>query len=183
MSSQRRRATSRPASVAPPRDRAGTARAARTAAAAAAVDPDSVDDTAAGRRVSVKSIVLVALLVLLVTMFAPSIGTGIRQVQQIAALEHDIETTGQEVEQLKEKQEQLHDPEYLERLAREEQFYVKPGENVYIVVDDTGAGASAEGNSTDAAGDRVDRPVRAQPWYIELVDSLKSVGYATKESS
>lgn len=182
MSKQRRRARSRPASAAPPRSRTGTFRSTRPAAVAAA-DPESVDVTAPGRRISLRSLMLIAVAVVLVLMFAPSISTGIRQWQQISALEKDIATTGEEVEQLKDKQEQLHDPRYIERVAREEQFYVKPGENVYIVVDDTVGDTTAEGTSTDASGDRVERPVRSQPWYVELLDSLKSVGYATKEST
>ncbi len=116
------------------------------------------------------------LVVLLVAMFVPSINTGIRQIQQITALERDIEQTRNEVEQLQDKQQQLEDPEYIERVARQEQHYVRPGENAYIVVDDIEDDASA------SAQDKVERPMREQPWYIELLDSLKSVGYATKDS-
>jgi cell division protein FtsL len=151
-------------------------RSSRSAAAVAAEDPLALDETAAGRKLSARSIILMTLVVLLVAMFVPSINTGIRQIQQIAALEQDIEQTQHEVEQLQDKQKQLEDPEYIERVARQEQHYVRPGENAYIVVDDTEDDASA------SAQDKVERPVREQPWYIELLDSLKSVGYATKDS-
>ncbi|WP_180953217.1 FtsB family cell division protein [Brevibacterium ihuae] len=182
MSSQRRRARSRPDTAAPSRTRTGTFRTTRPAPVAA-VDPDSVDSTVAGRRLSGRTLALIAVAIVLIAMFAPSISTGIRQWQQISALEQDIATTEQEVEQLADKQEQLHDPEYIERVARAEQFYVRPGEKAYIVVDDTAPDTTAEGTAADSAGDRVERPVRDRPWYIELVESLTSVGYATKETA
>lgn len=148
----------------------------RVAAEESAYDPAVLDGTAAGRRFSMRALVLLALVIVLATMFLPSAGTGIRQMQQIAALEADIESTTSEVEQLRAKQEQLHDPLYIERLAREELHYARPGEDVYIVIDDT------EDSAAETAADGVERPVRAQPWYLELVDSLTAVGYATKDS-
>lgn len=160
-----------------------TARPGRGASKAApktstvALDPDRIDRTAGGRRVSLRTVVLVGLGILLAAMFAPSVNTGITQWQQISALERDIEATESEVEALQHKQEQLSDPDYLAARAREEQNYVKPGEELYIVIDD-----AEEDTAAEADADRTPRPVRAQPWYQELVDSLQAVGFATEET-
>ncbi|WP_349828774.1 FtsB family cell division protein [Brevibacterium litoralis] len=145
------------------------------------LDPDRLDRTAAGRRFSLRTLVLVGLGILLVAMFAPSVNTGIRQWQQISALERDIAATEGEVEALQAKQEQLTDPAYLAARAREEQHYVKPGEELYIVIDDTGAADEADAATTDT--DRVDVPVRDRPWYTELLDDLQAIGFTTEQQA
>ncbi len=164
-----------------PKSAKAQAPAARTRRAQPVVDLSGtdIDATAAGRRLPARTIILGVIAAMLLTMFLPSISTGIAQYQQIAALERDIEVTEQEVADLKERQEQLKDPDYLAQRAREDYHYAKDGEEVYIVIDDTGEEVAAK---TAAAGAGEKRTVRKQPWYIELVDSLKAVGFATEES-
>lgn len=158
-----------------------TSPAARSRRVQPVVDLSSteIDATAAGRRLPARTIILGIVAVMLLSMFLPSISTGVSQYQQIAALERDIEVTEQEVADLKERQAQLKDPDYLAQRAREDYHYAKDGEEVYIVIDDTAEETAAE---SAAAGAAEKRTVRTQPWYIELVDSLKAVGFATEES-
>lgn len=119
-----------------------------------------------------KKLILTGVLTLVALMFVPSISTGIRQAQQINALERDNNATEQEIQDLKHKQDQLKDPTYIERLAREDFHYVKPGEDAYIVVSD---------GETQEPSSQANKGQRQRPWYIELSDSLKAVGLATEE--
>ncbi|WP_051297915.1 FtsB family cell division protein [Brevibacterium album] len=139
-------------------------------------DPDAADETAAGRRLTYRSAVILGALVIVGAGLLKPIGTGLSQMQQIAALEADIEATQGEVEQLREERAKLDDPEHIERLARERMGYVREGENAYIVV---GGPEADEANVTSSAG--ASRTTRARPWYIELADSLRAVGYAYEE--
>lgn len=143
------------------------------------VSPDLIDDTAAGRRVSFRAALILGALVLVGFGLIQPISTGLQQLQQIAALEADIAATSGEVEQLQEERDRLDDPEHLERLARENLQYVRDGEEAYIVV----GGAQDRGEEADASPVGSAQVVRAQPWYIELADSLRAVGYASKETT
>lgn len=105
-------------------------------------------------------------------MFVPSITTGIRQAQQINALERDNAATEQEIQDLQKKQDNLKDPTYIERKAREDFQYVRPGEEAYIVVNS---------NNNDESATQANKGARQRPWYEELFDSLKAVGLATEE--
>ncbi|MYM20003.1 hypothetical protein GSY69_08505 [Brevibacterium sp. 5221] len=160
MSSRRSTAGSRPAAAQTPRGRRS-----RT--------PGRARGAAPVRRLSGRRLVLGCLVIALLAMFMPSINTGIRQAQQIHALEQDNASTRQEVGDLEKKQDSLKDPEYLQRLAREQQGYVNKGEKPYIVVDDR---ASAQDEPAD---EQINKSSRPRPWYVEFADSLKSVGLAT----
>lgn len=54
-----------------------------------------------------------------------ALNSALKQAQQIAALNNEIETTKAEVESLEEKNENLRDPAYIKRKAREDQYYVE----------------------------------------------------------
>ncbi|WP_291794428.1 septum formation initiator family protein [Brevibacterium sp.] len=140
------------------------------------LDPDAADATAAGRRFTYRSAVILGAVLLVAAGLLKPIGTGLSQMQQVAALEADIESTQGEVEHLRAEREKLDDPAHIERLARERMGYVREGENAYIVV---GGGADGNASSTSQAG--ASSEARARPWYIELVDSLRAVGYAYEE--
>ena len=152
-------------------------REARAARAGGGVSPDLLDDTAAGRRVSFRTALLAGALVLVAGGLIQPVGTGLQQMQQIAALEADIDATRGEVDQLQEERERLDDPVELERMAREDLQYVQDGKEAYIVVD----GSADRGDDADASPASSAQVVRAQPWYIELADSLRAVGYASEE--
>lgn len=141
------------------------------------LDAEAVDGTAAGRRLTVRTGVVLAVCALVAGGLIQPLSTGLGQLQQIAALKSDIEATQGEVDALEHKREQLDDPDYVKQRAREEQQYVEPGEDAYIVID-----PSEEAVASDGGADRVGQPVREQPWYIEFADSLRAVGFASEES-
>ena len=105
-------------------------------------------------------------------MFVPTVTTGIRQAQQISALERDNAATEQEIRDLEKKQQELKDPKHIERRARDEYHYAKPGEKIFIVESDKDEHDSAN---------QANKGERQRPWYVELSDSLKTVGLATEE--
>lgn len=161
MSRQRGAKSSRPASARPPRTRRRRAAAAQRGAGA-------------GKRLSGRRLALGVVAILTVLMFIPSISTGIRQAQRIHALEQGNSATRAEVSELTAKQDQLKNPEYLQRMAREQQGYVKKGEKAYIVIDDK---PSAQEQPAD---EQYNKASAARPWYIEFSDSLRSLGLATE---
>ncbi|RAF01232.1 septum formation initiator family protein, partial [Burkholderia multivorans] len=99
--------------------------------------------------------------------FLPSINSALKQAQQIAALNNEIDATRSEVEALREKNEDLKDPTHIARKAREEQYYVEKGKNAVIVTN--------QETSEDDDSDTVS-PQRSQPWYLELLESIEEVG-------
>lgn len=99
--------------------------------------------------------------------FLPSINSALKQAQQIAALNSEIESTKSEVQGLEEKNENLKDPAYIKRKARKDQYYVEEGKNAVIVTNQE----AIDGDDPDA-----DRPQRKQAWYLELLESIQEVG-------
>ena len=151
-------------------------RAGKFARTSGGVSPELLDDTAAGRRISFRTAVITGAVLLVAFGLIQPASSGLTQIQQIAALEADVEATQDEVEQLQKERELLDDPEHIKRLARENLQYVHEGEEAYIVID-------SRENSDEAAEKRAaaSTTVRRQPWYIELADSLRAAGYAHEE--
>lgn len=109
---------------------------------------------------------------LVVTLFAlfaflSPINSALKQAQQIAALNNEIESTKSEVGGLEEKNRNLKDPDYVKRKAREDQYYVEEGKNAVIVTNQE----AIDDDDSDS-----DRPVRQQAWYLELLESIQEVG-------
>ncbi|HLR45159.1 MAG TPA: septum formation initiator family protein [Brevibacterium sp.] len=152
-------------------------RASKQPRAGGGVSPELIDDTAAGRRMSFRTSVIVGALLIVAFGLVQPISSGLTQMQQIAALEADIDATKDEVAQLRDERERLDDPEHLERLARENLQYVHEGEEAFIVVDSP----NDHGDEADESEAGASKTVRAQPWYRELVDSLRAVGHANEE--
>ena len=71
------------------------------------------------------------------------------------------------VEALREKNEDLKDPTYIARKAREDQYYVEEGKNAVIVTNQ---------DSEDDDDSDTTRPQRSQAWYLELLESIEEVG-------
>ena len=113
-------------------------------------------------RIAVFSIILV----LLAVGFLPSVSAGVRQTQQIRALEKQNSQTQTEIDQLEKRRKDFDDPEHIKKLAREKHLYAEEGETLYIVVgedrEDTATGQANKG--------QVDRP-----WYQELAEYMSTV--------
>lgn len=122
---------------------------------------------ARSRRMSWQAGVFLAVLAIVLVTFLPSINSALKQAQQIAALNNEIDATRSEVEALREKNEDLKDPTHIARKAREEQYYVEKGKNAVIVTNQD----APEDDDSDTVS-----PQRSQPWYLELLESIEEVG-------
>lgn len=112
-------------------------------------------------------------MVLVVAMFVPTANAWISQQRQIRALEAQIDEDRQEVAALEAERTRWQDPAYLERQAREKQFYVRPGEKAHVVIDPSAETKS--GPETVEEGE-IALPKNDRPWYDEMIDSLRRVG-------
>ena len=136
----------------------------------AALTKSLMDDTTAEvhrRRLSWRTGIFLAVIAIVLLAFLSPINSALKQAQQIAALNNEIETTKSEVQSLEEKNENLKDPDYIKRKAREDQYYVEEGKNAVIVTNQE----AIEDDDSDT-----DRPVRKQAWYLELLESIQEVG-------
>ena len=130
------------------------------------VEAGTSDDTRKRKLSWQTGIFLLVIAVVLVT-FLPSINSALKQAQQIAALNSEIDSTKSEVEGLQEKNEYLKDPAYIKRKARKDQYYVEEGKNAVIVTNQE----AIDDDDSDA-----NRPQRSQAWYLELLESIQEVG-------
>ena len=114
------------------------------------------------------------LLVIAIVLFAflSPLNSALKQAQQIAALNNEIETTKSEVKSLDEKNKNLKDPDYIKRKAREDQYYVEKGKNAVIVTNQDAVEEDSE----------ADRPVAKQAWYLELLESIQGTGNTVEKS-
>lgn len=110
------------------------------------------------------TLLLVTVLVLLAMAAAPARQTYDLQ-RQIQHEEERLEELRRQNALLEERLERLEDPEYLEKLAREQLGLVAPGETAYVVVDPPGA---TETVSPDDSGEDL-------PWYRRAWRKIKGI--------
>jgi len=79
---------------------------------------------------------MLGLVVLAVFVLVPTVGTYLDQRQQIAALQHSVQLTTDQVAELERQRERWKDPAYITAQARERLYFFRPGEVVYLVDDD-----------------------------------------------
>lgn len=126
-----------------------------------------------------RAVVLLAVIVLAVTMVAPSVRAYMAQQDELAELRADVEAARTEVDDLEAEVERWNDPWYIQAQARERLAYVFPGEVPYRVVDpdavdDYAEGSLAHENSAEAAA--------GVPWWQQIEQSLEDVGNAGEAS-
>ena len=114
---------------------------------------------------------LVVIAIVLFAFLSP-LNSALKQAQQIAALNNEIETTKAEVKSLEQKNENLKDPDYIKRKARADQYYVEKGKNAVIVTNQDAVDEDSE----------ADRPVRKQAWYLELLESIQETGNTVEKN-
>lgn len=110
-----------------------SARSRRDSGTAQRVD---VRDWLGGVRLSIFMMIMFGLVIFAVFMLVPTVGTYIGQVQRIDALEHSVQVAQDKVDALEAERDRWNDPSYVLTQARERLFYYRPGEVVYLVVDD-----------------------------------------------
>ncbi len=83
-------------------------------------------------------IAIVALVVgIVLRLYLPKIEEQKRLRAQTEALRQDIQREAEQLRQLKRKQEKLQeDPRFVEKIAREDLNYAKPGETIFRFVDE-----------------------------------------------
>jgi len=128
-----------------------------------------------GIRLSGFMVIMLGLVVLAAFVLVPTLGTYIDQQQRIAALEHSVEVTKEEVAALEREQQRWSDPAYITTQARERLYYVRPGEVVYLIDNDLDATElpqdeqKVSGTLTATKAD----------WMAQLVRSVTSAGTAS----
>jgi cell division protein FtsB len=125
-----------------------------------------------GRRMSWRTGMFLVVIAIVLFAFLAPLNSALKQAQQIAALNQEIETTQAEVDNLEEKNENLKDPDYIKRKARADQYYVEKGKNAVIVTNQEAVDDDSES----------DRPVRKQAWYLELLESIQEVGNTVEKN-
>ena len=94
--------------------------------------------TASRLRLGGRALVLGLILVLIGVASAGVVRQYLSQRAEIDRLEREIRSIESDRARLEAEIDRLHDPEYLERLARECLGMVKPGEIRFVVPDDSG---------------------------------------------
>lgn len=85
--------------------------------------------------------------VMIFSMFFPQYRRYIDLQKQVDTIESEYRLEEERLKRLKHQQDQMKDnPEFVERIAREELGLAKPGETVIKFVGDTGSGPSAHEN-------------------------------------
>ncbi|WP_181275499.1 FtsB family cell division protein [Brevibacterium oceani] len=125
-----------------------------------------------GRRMSWRTGMFLLVIAIVLFAFLSPLNSALKQAQQIAALNNEIETTKSEVKSLEQKNENLKDPDYIKRKARADQYYVEKGKNAVIVT-------NQEAVDEDS---KSDEPVRKQAWYLELLESIQEVGNTVEKN-
>jgi hypothetical protein len=107
-------------------------------------------------------------------VLVPSIGTYLGQRQQIAALEHSVQVTQDQIDALKQEKARWGDPAYITTQARERLYYVKPGEVVYLVDNDLDPAEIPP--EQKAVSDKLQES--GADWMPQLLRSITSAGMA-----
>lgn len=127
-----------------------------------------------GIRLSGFMVIMLGLVVLAAFVLVPTIGTYVDQRQRIAALEQAVELSGEQVADLEAQRDRWQDAAYITTQARERLYYVRPGEVVYLIVDDLPASQAPQEQA--AVSDDVE-PTRTD-WMSQLVRSVTEAGLA-----
>jgi cell division protein FtsL len=101
-----------------------------------------------GRLTPAGAALLLAVVVLLFALAVP-IRTLMQQRSDLAHLQQEEQTLRQDNQALRTQVTRLHDPAYLERVARECLGMAKPGEIQFVITQRTGSDPANEGNPAD----------------------------------
>ncbi|MCX4550522.1 septum formation initiator family protein [Streptomyces sp. NBC_01387] len=117
-------------------------------------------------RLTGRAAVLLMVLCTLVVALAYPMRQYVSQRNDIADQRRQVHDAKARVEELRDEKARLQDDAYVERLAREQLHYVRPGETSYIVVDPDSRTQRPE---KQGAADR--------PWYANLWDGVDSADH------
>jgi cell division protein FtsB len=127
-----------------------------------------------GLRLSGFTVIMMGLVILAVCVLVPTVSTFVGQQQQIAALQHSVQVTKDDVAALDLERSRWNDPAYITTQARERLYYVKPGDVVYLVIDDLPASRLPQ--QQRAVSKSVEQT--RTDWASQFVASLTQAGTA-----
>ena len=122
-------------------------------------------------RLSGFTVLMLGLLILAIIVLAPNLRILIDQRQQIAALQENVDSAKESVDELTADVARWDDSAYIIAQARERLFYVFPGDVTYLVVGDAGESTTSEGLpiSDEIQTTQVD-------WLSTLLSSVYTAG-------
>ncbi|MEZ3159647.1 septum formation initiator family protein [Microbacterium sp. BWT-B31] len=89
-----------------------------------------------GIRLSGFMVIMLGLVVMAAFVLVPTVGMYVDQRQRVAAMQHAVQVSSEEVAQLEAQRDRFDDPAYITTQARERLYYVRPGEVLYLVDND-----------------------------------------------
>jgi cell division protein FtsB len=125
------------------------------------------------RRLTGRTITLMAVLVALALAYTYPIRVYLTQQSDIARIEAAQRTQRTKIDQLTVKAALWRDPAYIKAQAKSRFFMVMPGEELLMVLDDPDGAARAAGR--DPAREK---PVEPDPWYDSLWSSVEAANAA-----
>lgn len=162
-----RRPTARPGQPMPTR-----------AAAARAAGPGGVS---ARTPVHVRRLITLAvLLVLMGLVVTPTVSGYLQQRADITATEQQIEAEKKEIAALEAELETWADPAHVEQQARERLRYVKEGETVFAVIDDTGTDYT---EALPGMAPVSEETIAQSPWYGQVWESVRIANEGLPETT
>lgn len=122
------------------------------------------------RRSSGRALALWAIFFILALAIAPPAKHYFTQRAQISALNAQLNTDRQALDDARKELLQWQDPEYVKTQARERLHFVLPGERQYIVTED---GTTTDTVQTNKVANSL---TDGQPWYSRLIASISETG-------
>ena len=133
-----------------------------------------VREWASGIRLSGFAVIMLSLVVLGTWALVPTIGTYLDQKQKIAALEHSVQMTEDQIAELERERDRWDDPAYITTQARERLYYVKPGEVPFLIDFDLDP-ADLPPEQQEVSDQLEERPA---DWMPQLLRGITSAGLA-----
>lgn len=167
-------------STRPPRR--STARPGRPMPTRAAASRAAGTGTAPGRNpVHVRRLITLAVLIVLMGLVVtPTLSGYLQQRAEITAARQQIETEKKEIQALEKELETWSDPAHVEQQARERLRFVKEGETVFTVLDDTGTDYS---EALPGMAPVSDETVEQSPWYGQVWESVRIANEGLPEAT
>ncbi|WP_159501013.1 septum formation initiator family protein [Microbacterium sp. 18062] len=119
-------------------------------------------------------VIMLGLVVLGVLVLVPTVGTYLDQQSRIRALEHSVQLTQDEIDELQTQSDRWDDPAYITTQARERLYYVRPGEVVYLV--DNDLSEAEQPREQEDVSDQVEQT--RTDWMAQFVRSITAAGGA-----
>lgn len=126
------------------------------------------------RLLTVRAIVLFAILLVSFIVLFPTLSSYLAQQQSIASLKAQVSSTQDRNEQLQAEIERWQDPAFVQAQARDRLSFVMPGETPYKVIDPESA-TDPEDDGQQSEERQSDETV----WYRNVWDSLRIAGAAS----